>query len=203
MGKMGGKVAVGRVSGPSLAAGVLAVAMTVSAALLAPTAARAQGTTIDETSYGNWTLYAYAENGVFSHCGVDTYYHSTGRELGLQVRDWGFDMVLLDPRWSLPQGQIGSAFLQVGRYTTYAPAEVSGAPDTVYIEIGWNDAFLDAFALSQRMSVQLPTGAYWEADLTGTARLVSLLDDCIRVYRDYGRGGTVGGGVGVGGGTPK
>ena len=193
MGRLTHNVAVGRVSGLSSAASMVALAVTLWSAALAPTAARAQGMTIDETSYGNWTLYAYAENGVFSHCGVDTYYHSTGRELGLQVRDWGFDMVLLDPHWSLPQGQIGSAYIQVGRYTTYAPAEVSGAPDTVYIEIGWNDAFLNAFALSQRMSVQLPTGTYWEADLTGTARLVDLLDDCIRTYRNYGGGG--GGGV--------
>ena len=149
--------------------------------------AKAQDFTIAEMTYGNWMIYAYAENGVFSHCGVDTVYPQSGRTLGLQVRSWGFDMVLVDPQWRLPQGSLGSAYLQIGRFTTYAQAEVSGSADTVFVDLGWSDPFLDAFARSQSMSVVLPNGSRWAADLTGTARLVSLLDDCIHNYRDFGR----------------
>lgn len=177
------------------AAWALAIGLAVAVATTAPAAA--QDFTIDEASYGNWTIYAYAQDGVFSHCGLETYFPQTGRTLGLQVQSWGYDLVLSDPIWNLPRGPLGNVYVQVGRYGVNVPAEQDGDPTVAYVDLGWDDQFLNAFAGSYTMSVSLPNGQAWSADLTGTARLVDLLDDCIQTYSNYGTGG---GGGNLGGG---
>lgn len=178
----------------STLAGGMALAVTLAIGSMGT--ATAQSFTIDEANYGNWTIYAYAQDGVFSHCGMETVYPSTGRTIGIQVQDWGYDLVLSDPVWNLPPGPLGGVYVQVGRYGVNAAAEQDGDPTVAYIDMGWDDSFLNAFARSFTMSVSLPNGATWSADLSGTSRLVELLDDCIRTYSGYVANGGGGGGGG-------
>ena len=147
----------------------------------------AKADTIAEWSHGYWTIYAWAEQGVFDHCGIDSY-ADDGSSLGVSVFVEGLYLGMCNPRqWNLPRGQsLGSVIVRVDNRYVRAVMMVSDIDGyCINGSLGWDDAFLGAFAWGNTLSLQFPNGSVENWSLRGTLRTTELLSVCLDTYGNY------------------
>ena len=147
----------------------------------------ARSDTIAEWSHGYWTIYAWAEGGVFDHCGIDSY-SDDGSSLGLSVYVEGLYLGMCHPRhWNLPRNQsLGSVIIRIDTRYVRAVTMVSGIDGyCINGNLGWDGDFLRSFALGNVLSLQFPNGTTENWSLRGTLRTTELLSACLDTYGNY------------------
>ena len=147
----------------------------------------AKAETIAEWSHGYWTIYAWAERGVFDHCGIDSF-ADDGSSLGLSAYSNGLYLRMCNPlQWNLPRGRsLGSVIVRIDNRYVRAVSMVSDDDGfCTYGSLGWDADFLGAFAWGNAISVQFPNGSMDTWSLRGTLRTTELLSACIDTYGNY------------------
>lgn len=149
------------------------------AAMFMLASAPAHAEKIFSHSYGSWELMAWDNNNQF--CALKTYIGDKTLAIRLNSTD-GLVVVVTDPQFSFRIGEAPARISFNNRYySTYTEYTPYDATTQVFINIGFDDDFLEKVMASHVLSVESEDVSY-NLNLIGTRYLGSHLVDCVRNF---------------------
>lgn len=143
-------------------------------------AAPAQARKVFSHKYGQWELMAWNGNNQF--CALKTYWND-GRTLSLRkTSHGGLELVVFDPNfWPDRTLTTMNVWFDGQWFGSATAVTYSSAPNQVFLQIGHNALFMEAFQAGHNMVIQ-SENVSWDLGLVGTRHLGNYLNSCVREF---------------------